>query len=70
MAQDKYTSSEVKQAREVVLAAAKQAKCNLLAHIDAGDRDWTVLRGKVERYIDLQSAADVLNGGTIISKGT
>jgi hypothetical protein len=55
------TPKDVKMAREIILANVGAAKRNAMGMLEGGHRNWTDVRDAVEKYIDLQRAADVLD---------
>lgn len=52
------------QSHDLLVSNVKVAKAAVQARLEGGDRDWPALRAAVEKYIDFQTAADVLSGQT------
>lgn len=52
------------QAHGLVIGSVKVAKFDVQNRLESGDRDWAALRKALEKYIDYQTAADVLSGQT------
>lgn len=61
------TANSVKLARDHALLNVKSLKCQIVAHVESGDRDWTALRRLVDCYADAQNAADVLSGQATVA---
>lgn len=53
---------DVDTARSMVLDQARRAKADVVHRLESGDRNWDELRSVVNRYIEMQTASDVLSG--------
>lgn len=56
--------SDVAQARTDIIKRVGVAKAELIGLIEGGDRDWPKVHAALSKYIDYQTAADVLGGMT------
>lgn len=54
--------TEVCHTRESLVSQAQSAKKVLISELEAGERNFVRLRGRLDDYIEALKAADVLNG--------
>lgn len=57
-------AANMPQSHNLLVANVRMAKSDVVSHLEGGTRDWSVLRAAVEKYIDYQTAADVVSGQT------
>lgn len=55
-------TQDVESAHSHLVQQVRAAKADVIGRLEGGDRDWDSLRRQVNRYIEFQTAADVLSG--------
>jgi hypothetical protein len=59
--------NDLRNATALLIDNVKRTKSRLVNLIEGGERDWKIVREAFERYVEFQSAADVLNGYVVLS---